>query len=420
MPSLRKRIYTFSALFFVTILAFVCTLGLVTQQASIDTDTENMMIYYGLFIEKKGLGGHSEHVIQGGLMTAYHHVEHLPPYIREAFSWNDMKNEELYQRALINSDDKNVYVYVLKYTLKDQQSNIIIVSEYLEELEEQMQYEQALWYENTRTLGVFSALLVVGAILIFISLYYLLIRPIRTMSVWLSNPSDPIPYDRIKYQELINVVHSYQSSLEKQTEIIEKEELFLSTMSHELRTPIAIIASSVELLDRLEVEERVAKINGRISYAITNMNYLVKTLLWLSRKNNQPLTEEVLDLSALIHQVIDDNHYLLEGRDTVVDIKCTIEPHCEIRDNYGAIHLAIVNLVRNALQYSADGQIDIIFDDGVLMVKNPYQENINQTKGKESYGYGLYLVEKICASRGYLFSIDYQSDSVVASLSVKT
>ncbi|MEF1278971.1 HAMP domain-containing sensor histidine kinase [Vibrio fortis] len=379
-----------------------------------------MMIYYGRLIEKNGLREDSEYVPQAELLAAYQRAENVPPHIREAFSLDDMKNEKLYQRALTNSDKQNVYVYILKYRLKEQQSNMFIVSEYLEALEEKMQYEQALWYENTRTLGVFSALLVVGAILIFISLYYLLIRPIRTMSVWLSNPSDPIPYDRIKYQELINVVHSYQSSLEKQTEIIEKEELFLSTMSHELRTPIAIIASSVELLDRLEVEERVAKINGRISYAITNMNYLVKTLLWLSRKNNQPLTEEVLDLSALIHQVIDDNHYLLEGRDTVVEVKCTLEPNYEIRDNYGAIHLAIVNLVRNALQYSADGQIDIIFDDGVLMVKNPYQENINQTKGKESYGYGLYLVEKICASRGYLFSIDYQSDSVVASLSVKT
>ena len=420
MPSLRKRIYTVSALFLVSILAFVCALGFVIQQMSIDTDTKNMMIYYGLLIEKNGLREDSEFVPQAGLLAAYHRVEHLPPYIREAFSWDDMKNDQLYQRALTNSDKQNVYVYVLKYRLNEQQSNMFIVSEYLEALEEQMQYEQALWYENTRTLGVFSALLLVGVILIFLSLYYLLIHPIRAMSLWLSEPSNPIPYDKIKYQELIEVVHSYQSSLDKQKEIIDKEELFLSTMSHELRTPIAIIASSVELLDRLEVEERVAKINGRISYAITNMNYLVKTLLWLSRKNNQPLTEEEIDLTALIHQVINDNDYLLKGRDTVIEVKCTLEPRYKIRGNYGAIHLAIVNLVRNALQYSTDGQIDIILDGGVLIVANPYEENANHTKGKESYGFGLYLVEKICASRGYLFSIDYQSNSVVASLNVQT
>lgn len=419
MPSLRKRIYTFLALSLITILIFLCVLGYVIQKASIHTDTKNMMVYYGLFIEENALEKNLANLQRGGLIAAYHDIDQLPLYIREAFPWHSMKNEALYEQELTNLNNANVYVYVLKYRLKDQRGDVFIISEYLEKLEEQMQYEQSLWYENTLKLLAGGAIILISMVLIFLLFYYILIKPIRSLSLWLSDPTQPIPHNRIKYQELLAIVQSYENNLEKQKEIIEKEELFLSTMSHELRTPIAIISSSVELLDRLSVEEKVSRINNRISYAISNMNYLAKTLLWLSRKNNQPLSTERVGLSELIYQVIKDNEYLLEGRNTELSIACSIEPEYEIQDNYGAVHLAIVNLIRNALQYSADGQIVVALEDGVITVENPYEKDFDQANNTESYGYGLYLVEKICVARGYLFTIEYQSKNVVATLNLK-
>ncbi|MEZ8194293.1 sensor histidine kinase [Vibrio cortegadensis] len=419
MPSLRKRIYTFLALSLVTILIFLCVLGYVIQKASIHTDTKNMMVYYGLFIEENALEQNLANLQRGGLIAAYHDVDQLPSYIREAFPWNSMNNEALYEQELTNLDNGNVYVYALKYRLKDQRGDVFIISEYLDKLEEQMQYDHSLWYENTLNLLIAGSILLISMVLIFLLFYYILVKPIRAMSLWLSNPTQPISYEKIKYRELIVVVQSYENNLEKQKEIIEKEELFLSTMSHELRTPIAIISSSVELLDRLAVEDKISRINCRISYAITNMNYLVKTLLWLSRKNNQPLSQGKVDLSELIYQVIKDNQYLLEGRDTETSIKCNIEPEYNIQDNYGAVHLAIVNLIRNALQYSADGQIVVALEDGVVTIENPYEKDFDQANNAESYGYGLYLVEKICVARGYLFTIEYQSKNVVATLNLK-
>ena len=419
MPSLRKRIYTFLALSLATILIFLCVLGYVIQKASINTDTKNMMVYYGLFIEENALEQDLASLQRGGLIAAYHDVNQLPSYIREAFPWQSMSSESLYEKELTNLDNENVYAYALKYRLKDQRGDVFIISEYLETLENQMQYEQSIWYENTLKLLVAGSLLLISIVLIFLLFYYILIKPIRSLSLWLSDPTQPIPHNRIKYQELLAIVQSYENNLEKQKEIIEKEELFLSTMSHELRTPIAIISSSVELLDRLGVEEKVSRINNRISYAISNMNYLAKTLLWLSQKNNQPLSTERVDLSELIYQVIKDNEYLLVGRNTELSIACSIEPEYEIQDNYGAVHLAIVNLIRNALQYSADGQILVVLDGGVMTVENPYEKDFEQANDIDSYGYGLYLVEKICVARGYRFAIDYQPESVVATLYLK-
>lgn len=419
MPSLRKRIYTFLALSMVTILIFLCVLGYVIQKASVNTDTKNMMVYYGLFIEENALEQDLASLQRGGLIAAYHDVNKLPSYIREAFPWQSMSSESLYEKELTNLDNENVYAYALKYRLKDQRGDVFIISEYLETLENQMQYEQSIWYENTLKLLVAGSLLLISIILIFLLFFFILIKPIRSLSLWLSDPAQPIPYDRIKYQELLAIVQSYENNLEKQKEIIKKEELFLSTMSHELRTPIAIISSSVELLDRLGVEEKVSRINNRISYAISNMNYLAKTLLWLSRNNNQPLSTERVDLSELINQVIKDNEYLLEGRDKELSIACNIEPEYEILDNYGAVHLAIVNLIRNALQYSADGRILVTLKDGVMTVENPNEKDFEQANDIESYGYGLYLVEKICVARCYSFSIDYQPESVIATLRLK-
>ncbi len=184
-------------------------------------------------------------------------------------------------------------------------------------------------------------------------------------------------------------------------------------MSHELRTPIAIISSSVELVERLDTSPKVTKVNHRIDYAIKNMNILVKALLWLSKKDAQPLEYTEIHLSDVIENVIKDNEYLLMGRETKLSIETELDEKCIVTDNYGAVYLILVNLLRNALQHSADGIITIHHHKGVVTISNPVEQQ-EQSTDNESYGYGLYLVEKICSNRNHLFSLTYKAGSATA------
>lgn len=418
MPSLRKRIVVFLAISLLALLFSLCLLGFLLFKTSVQADTRNMMIYHGLFTEKNQAKKDLADTPNGGLIAAYRDIDQLPSYIRQGFQWDNMTRMDLYERELTNLENEKVYVYALIYRLKDEPDDVFIVSEYLQDIEEQMQYEQTLLYENTSTILIAGSVLIFSFIFIFFLLYYMLLNPVRAMSNWLSEPSQEVPYGRIKYRELVTLVQTYKHSAEKQKELMEREELFLSTMSHELRTPIAIISSSTELLDRLDVDKKIEKVNSRISYAIKNMDYLAKTLLWLSRKNNQPLSQTQMDLSSVIRHVVRDNDYLIAGRDTELSVQCILEPEYEIYDNHGAVYLVLVNLIRNALQYSADGEIRICLEDGIVTVENPFEQE-EHTRDEDSYGYGLYLVRKICAARRYTLTSEYQSERVVVSVCFK-
>lgn len=382
MPSLRKKIYTLLAFFLLTLLLLICSLGYVMFKSSIHTDTRNMMIYQGLLIDESLAKGEND-LPQEKLIGTYRKINKLPTYIQSGFQWSDMKNNVLYEQELLDAKNKTMYVYALIYNLKHTQGQLYIISEYQKDIEEKMHYEESLFYANFINIIIAAILLICCTLFLFILFYHSLLTPIRAVSEWLSKPTKEIPFDKIKYKELITVVQS-----------------------HELRTPIAIISSSTELLSRLNVNPQVVKVNERISYAINNMNYLIKTVLWLSRKNNQSLTQASINISKVINSVIKDNEYLILGRESQLSIKTTLDPTVEIIDNYGAVYLVLVNLIRNALQHSADGNILIQHKNAHVTIQNTIENNA-QTNNTESYGYGLYLVEKICASRNFSFSISY-------------
>lgn len=405
MPSLRKKIYTLLAFFLLTLLLLICSLGYVMFKSSIHTDTRNMMIYQGLLIDESLAKGEND-LPQEKLIGTYRKINKLPTYIQSGFQWSDMKNNVLYEQELLDAKNKTMYVYALIYNLKHTQGQLYIISEYQKDIEEKMHYEESLFYANFINIIIAAILLICCTLFLFILFYHSLLTPIRAVSEWLSKPTKEIPFDKIKYKELITVVQSHELSIKKQKELINKEEFFLRTISHELRTPIAIISSSTELLSRLNVNPQVVKVNERISYAINNMNYLIKTVLWLSRKNNQSLTQASINISKVINSVIKDNEYLILGRESQLSIKTTLDPTVEIIDNYGAVYLVLVNLIRNTLQHSADGNILIQHKNAHVTIQNTIENNA-QTNNTESYGYGLYLVEKICASRNFSFSISY-------------
>jgi signal transduction histidine kinase len=220
-----------------------------------------------------------------------------------------------------------------------------------------------------------------------------------------------------EFTELNAIANQQQKALLRLSEVLDKEQSFLRHASHELRTPIAVVKSNSELLTRILSsdinEDKKEQSLARISRAALNMQHTTETLLWLSQDsnnehNNNKLALAHVDLNEMITNLVEDNQYLLQSKLVKVSLELTgisidvLETPCR---------LILNNLIRNAFQYTAEGNVNIQCFQGSVIV-----ENINQSEGgidhsgsDYGYGFGLRLVDKIINKMGW----EYQNNEIV-------
>jgi signal transduction histidine kinase len=231
------------------------------------------------------------------------------------------------------------------------------------------------------------------------------LTPFHQLSLWvdtltLANVSHDVP--NFKFKELNNIAEKQQAALIRISQMLSNEQDFLRHASHELRTPIAVVNSNSELLARVlnltSTNDKGYTPVQRIKRAALNMQHMTETLLWLSREDNETLDKVELNtevnLSEMIKYLVDDNQYLLQRK--------RVEVLLNLEGNYVKIaetpcRLILNNLIRNAFQYTAEGEVFITFFQNKVTIKN-----INQTSGDidyngsdYGYGLGLRLVDKI-------------------------
>ena len=147
-----------------------------------------------------------------------------------------------------------------------------------------------------------------------------------------------------------------RSALARERELSELKSRFVAVASHEFRTPLAAILSSVELLDdygtRLPDEER-REIVGLIKGAVARMNGMVEQVLLTSRLESGKFVFEpaAMAVPQLMVQVASE-------LDQANPQAARVAMQCEDLDQPRSIdarlvHHILVNLVGNALKYSA-------------------------------------------------------------------
>jgi len=221
-------------------------------------------------------------------------------------------------------------------------------------------------------------------------------------SLTLKNVNEVMP--DFEFTELNAIANQQQKTLLRLSNILDKEQSFLRHASHELRTPIAVVKSNSELLTRIlssDVnEDKKAQSLARISRAALNMQHTTETLLWLSQDsdiedntNNKTVLVHV-DLNEMIKNLVEDNQYLLQSKNVNVSLDLTpvsvevLETPCR---------LVLNNLIRNAFQYTAEGNVNIQCLNGIVKVENINQSDgaIDHSGADYGYGFGLRLVDKI-------------------------
>ncbi|GAB3527167.1 sensor histidine kinase [Photobacterium alginatilyticum] len=419
MPSIKREVYKLLGGFIVLLILLFASLMFLNVKYGISTDTENMLVYQGALLERSyNSTGSLPALVNSEILSVYKEVEDIPAYIADGFPWPEMGVAILAEKQLYDGLGKSRYVYAMKYAIKGLNTPIYIISSYDDDLEKQIQYEASIREGSLLYIGVGISMIIITILLFVKVLYWRLLSPVETLFDWVNSlDEDNAPSrKRLKYIELVNLAEELKDNIRKQKEFIDREGFFLRTISHELRTPIAIISTSGELLERLSLRNAIAqRATDRIMYAVDNMKMLVQTLLWISRKSDSPLPVAEIDINALIHELVEDNKYLSQDKDIEFDLD-KLAAGDVLHDNYGTVQLVLMNLVRNAIQYTHEGCITFESFSSTVTITNPVDDDNSDQKVESSYGIGLYLVEKICEAQNYRFEIMTETNTVKATV----
>ena len=329
-------------------------------------------------------------------------VEDFPPGIRESLAPLVKKPGVT---EFIHSDD-SFYIAGM-WPMEDGKQLILLYGP--DEEEDIPEPVMQLLLEIIEDIGFIFALSLVVAMVVIALMTYRMIRPIRKLEQWanrlsLENMNEPLP--SFTYKELDAVAVPLQQAFQRIDEMLSKEQFLLRTTSHELRTPIAVVATNVELLQRI-VNRHPLPDEGnvtiqRIQRTAQNMKELTETILWLGRDGEEVLPEERLDLDFLLEELVEVNRYLIDGKQ--------VDMHLDIRASqamaaYTPCQMVISNLLRNAMQYTFQGDIHIRVQDNRICISNQNrtEHTFDKTTLDYGYGLGLALVERICQRMGWSY-----------------
>ena len=146
-------------------------------------------------------------------------------------------------------------------------------------------------------------------------------------------------------------------SVSKEMSLARMKSDFVSNVSHELRTPLSLIQLYAETLElgRISTQERKEEYYRTIRKESERLGKLISNILDFSRieagRKEYDLRET--DIAELVRNTLDTYRYQIEKNG--FEFETSIEPNIpRMRLDREAIARALLNLVNNALKYSAD------------------------------------------------------------------
>lgn len=336
-------------------------------------------------------------------LQIYKNLNEIPKKYIGIFDWFDFESNVIYEKYL-TSDGKasGEYFYAIIYYIESRNEYIYAVSNYDESIYLELFKESPP--ESTNQFN--SAFMAIGFLLLLVfvlirSLIHKLVKPILLLAEWSEklDLTDISKIQSIRYSEIQKLATELIKSVEKQREVIERETFFLQAASHELRTPVATISASYEMLSRLSfsMSESSQRAVGRIGRSVTTVQNLINTLLWMSRDQNSHFELSDVDLETMVLGILKHHRHLLNGKEVSVIVEST-----EIKSSkkLPAILVEVIatNLIRNALQHTKQGNIDILIAKDTIKVVNAYDRSEN-VSSEPSFGIGLMLAKRICENQ---------------------
>jgi len=217
-----------------------------------------------------------------------------------------------------------------------------------------------------------------------------------------NNPE--LPFDIINNKTEIGVVaKALHQTMSRIHQYHQREKKFLQNASHELRTPIAVVSSSLDIIE-LRIQQGKTELfdqHTNIKRANKSMAELINALLLLSRKDSAEVSLEDVSLKALLTEVVEEHRYLIKGKRVTVELLG--DDTCRYPLPFAQCKITLSNLIRNAFEHTSSGKVMIQLSKRSVLIKNTsmdaedeYQDiSEKDVEHSQGFGLGLQIVRKI-------------------------
>ena len=146
----------------------------------------------------------------------------------------------------------------------------------------------------------------------------------------------------------------------KLEQYLKREQLFTGDVSHELRTPLTIIMGASEVLaSQLQNDSHLSEFANRISSTAKETSETITALLLLSRAPEK-LDAPQTFINSIVLNEVERLTYLLRHKAVTCTVLAEKEFAAFIRPEL--LKMALGNLIKNAFQYTDDGEVIISID----------------------------------------------------------
>ena len=237
---------------------------------------------------------------------------------------------------------------------------------------------------------------------------------------------DNIWFSNIKYKMLFWFLFSFilllfvgyfiaKLFLKPMRESIQMLDRFIKDTTHELNTPIAAILSNIQMINKDNIDEKLAKKINRIEIGAKTISNIYEDLTFVSLNNQIISNNEKLYFSQILNQRVDFFKSIASSKkiEFILDIKDDIFIVCDVKK----LSKLIDNILSNAIKYNKfQGFIKVTLKDKILIIedsgKGMSKDNLSNLftrykrfdKSVGGFGIGLNIVSLI--AKEYDFKVD--------------
>ena len=191
---------------------------------------------------------------------------------------------------------------------------------------------------------------------------------------------DNIGFLNIKYKMLFWFLFSFilllfvgyfiaKLFLKPMRESIQMLDRFIKDTTHELNTPIAAILSNIQMINKDNIDEKLAKKINRIEIGAKTISNIYEDLTFVSLNNQIISNNEKLNFSQILNQRVDFFKSIANSKqiEFILDIKENVFIVCDIKK----LSKLIDNILSNAIKYNKfQGFIKVTLKDKILIIED--------------------------------------------------
>jgi signal transduction histidine kinase len=218
------------------------------------------------------------------------------------------------------------------------------------------------------------------------------------------------------YKELADIEQALLEGKRQINQYLMREQDFTRFAAHEIRTPLMTLQGSAELLEEMSsLSPQVEKAIKRIKVASMDIDQLIKTFLLLGQDELASSHYDSIALNEVLHYQLKALEQITFSQEIALKTAMLDEFRISVPQSFAQV--LCKNLLKNALSY-AHTYVEITLKDARLNVRNDVAPSAGPKK--DSYGYGLIIIQRICEKLNWSYTINETKDCFEVEITLGT